>query len=148
MKTGSSAKAGRRKEALDSIDWAAEIAAARAERGITEEERRKRARAAEKAHRLRLKRKCFAAYGGVCACCGERREEFLTLDHIGGKKVSPKLVLRTYGYNAYAEYRELRDRGYPKGKHRLLCMNCNWVRKNGKLCPHELEKETRKRVAQ
>ena len=54
------------------------------------------------------RRESIAAYGDVCACCGETREQFLTLNHIGGKK-------RKHGYNSVFEHRKLKASGYSKG---------------------------------
>src|SRR5438093_13743557 len=90
------------------------------------------------ASNLKLKQETFRAYGGVCSCCAESRFEFLTIDHIGGNKITPKYY-KLGAYHAYSEYRELRKRGYPKGNIRLLCMNCNWAMKNGRTCPHKIE---------
>src|SRR5438132_905157 len=32
----------------------------------------------------KFKRLCFAHYGNACACCGEHRQEFLSIDHAEG----------------------------------------------------------------
>jgi len=78
----------------------------------------------------------FAAYGGWrCECCGEDHIEFLTIDHIngGGRKDRE----RYKGTGAF--YRHLRSEGFPAG-FRVLCMNCNFAKTRGELCPHEYER--------
>ena len=83
----------------------------------------------------KLRAEIIAAYGGKCACCGEATEEFLTMDHIGGrgchhrKEVGTKL------------YRLLRRSGFPKDQFRLLCMNCNFSFGMKGYCPHQRKLE-------
>lgn len=83
------------------------------------------------------KDKVFAAYGNRCSCCGESHRAFLTVDHIGGTGVKyadrwkdPALA------GGMTLYKWLEKNGYPKDKYRLLCHNCNWVERNGNVCPH------------
>lgn len=84
---------------------------------------------------LILKDKVFDYYGGyVCACCGETEKVFLTIDHINGGGCKHR---RAIGQSNV--YRWLRDNGYPNG-YRVLCMNCQWGTKNGKICPHKRKK--------
>lgn len=79
----------------------------------------------------KLRRDAFDAYGGpVCRCCGETIIEFLTIDHINGD-----------GYKHRQEIgggilRWLRNNGYPEG-FQILCMNCNFGKRNGRECPHK-----------
>ncbi len=70
-----------------------------------------------------------------CACCGEGRVEFLTLDHIDGrsslrnkKKWSTISIL--YGLSGKS--------AWPKDL-RVLCYNCNLSRGRYGYCPHENE---------
>jgi hypothetical protein len=72
-------------------------------------------------------------YGGVCACCGETRIEFLSIDHInGGGKYERESL------NPSAFYRKLRRE--PKREDlRVLCMNCNHSIGLYGYCPHERE---------
>lgn len=76
-----------------------------------------------------IKIETIKAYGEVCACCGESRMEFLTIDHINGRKdkgdVGNKLYIR------------LKKLGWPKDEFRLLCMNCNFSFGKYGYCPHE-----------
>ena len=55
-----------------------------------------------------------------CACCGQKRIEFLTLDHIGGGGAEH----RRRDQSAYSIARWVRNHGYPPG-FQVLCFNCN-----------------------
>lgn len=81
----------------------------------------------------------FEAYGGaVCNCCGERRLEFLSLDHVfnDGFKDHKHKNGRYAGAAFYSRLRKLR---YPdKNRYQVLCMNCNFGKKiNNGVCPHK-----------
>lgn len=78
-----------------------------------------------RAYRLKLKQEMVSAYGSVCACCGESRVEFLSIDHIngGGSKF--------HGW--------LRRQGYPKDQFRILCYNCNMALGHLGYCPLDFE---------
>jgi hypothetical protein len=65
-----------------------------------------RARLAD--YRVRMRAELHAAYGGRCACCGEARPEFLTIDHIYGDGASERRATRRFGL---ALARWLRSRG-------------------------------------
>lgn len=88
----------------------------------------------------RLKAETIAAYGGVCVCCGEYRQEFLTIDHVGGGGRKHKSK-SGHQMNGSSLYRWLRDNGYPKTGFRLLCVNCNFAFGMFGYCPHEKERE-------
>lgn len=78
-------------------------------------------------------------YGGsppVCACCGEKHIEFLTIDHEGGGGTKHRVKVKRYG-SAY--YTWLIKNKYPI-KLRVLCMNCNFATRFGRVCPHERER--------
>src|SRR5439155_1313673 len=83
-----------------------------------------------------LKIETIQHYGGVCACCGESRMEFMSLDHKEGGGRQHRLKLKKTGIVFYAW---LKRQGYPDG-YRVLCMNCNWASSYG-LCPHERERQ-------
>ena len=89
------------------------------------------------AYRARIRDGVLEAYGGKCECCGERRKEFLALDHRngGGSKERRELASNTSG----GVYRLARDLGYPKDKYRLLCHNCNCSLGWYGYCPHKRE---------
>jgi hypothetical protein len=74
------------------------------------------------------------AYGGKCVCCGFDDLDFLTIDHIGGRKVTPKMTSNPTG-----EYLKIKAMRYPKDKYRCLCHNCNMAGRYGK-CPHEMRR--------
>lgn len=72
-----------------------------------------------------------AAYGGVCACCGEANEVFLCLDHIGGGGNEHR---RSLGGSSAKVYTAVIAAGFPKS-YQLLCHNCNFATARG-ACPH------------
>jgi len=82
--------------------------------------------------RQALKREVIGAYGGQCACCGERELEFLTIEHSRGDGASH----RRFVSNIYSD---LKRRGFPKGYgYTVLCWNCNMATRYGDPCPHEV----------
>lgn len=83
-----------------------------------------------------LRTQTFNIYGGCfCACCGESRPLFLSLDHIEGNGNKHRKETGTAGGQKF--YRHLRGLGYPPG-YQVLCMNCNTGRyRNGGICPHK-----------
>lgn len=83
-----------------------------------------------------LKTEVIQAYGGKCECCGETRLEFLTIDHINGRK-NEKTQRKLYGR---ALYYHLREVGWPKNNIRILCWNCNCSLGLHGYCPHQQEK--------
>lgn len=72
--------------------------------------------------------------GGIrCACCGEQRIEFMTLDHVnGGGGQHRKEIKKTAG-NSF--YRWLIANQFPDG-FRVLCFNCNAAFGMYGQCPH------------
>ena len=88
--------------------------------------------------RARLRSEMFAAYGSDCACCGENRVEFLTLDHVNRDGAQHRRTLnkgRLRGANTRQVLFDLKRRGWPEG-FRIMCMNCNWATRYGAGCPH------------
>jgi len=83
--------------------------------------------------RAQLKQEFLEAYGRKCACCGETTEEFLSLDHVNGGGKAHRDRLKSVG----AVYQELKALGWPQDDYRLLCMNCNFATRGGKICPHQ-----------
>lgn len=84
---------------------------------------------------LKYRLEVLIHYGGnppKCACCGETRYEFLTIDHINndGAKDRKKFV------NNYAFYRWLIKNNFPEG-YRILCYNCNCSLGHYGYCPHK-----------
>lgn len=82
----------------------------------------------------------FQHYGKRCACCGESKQEFLSVDHIGGwgkdHKFSNGKGTRMTGVHLY---RWIVKNNFPDTL-RLLCMNCNTALGIYGYCPHELER--------
>lgn len=112
----------------------------------------KRMRAVDRRMHVRNKAECISAYGGKCACCGEGRLEFLTIDHPnndGAEHRRPKAKMREgikrTGAGVHI-YRYLRKNGFPK-EFRLLCWNCNCSRGFSGYCPHERERVDATRAA-
>lgn len=89
-----------------------------------------------KQHFQRARIECFAAYGNQCACCGESRHEFLSIDHIGGGGTKARQSGFPAGVRLYARLRKL---GWPI-EYRLLCHNCNQAYGFHGFCPHSRER--------
>lgn len=80
----------------------------------------------------RRKAEVFEHYGGcICACCGEQRIEFLTLDHVHGGGNRHRREARIAKLAAW-----LKRNGYPPG-FQVLCFNCNQEKGAGTECPHQ-----------
>jgi hypothetical protein len=75
-------------------------------------------------------------FGRRCSCCGEEREDFLTLHHVnsdGGEHRKKRRSAKCYFLDVIRE-------GFPTDKYAILCMNCNYAQRWGRTCPHELER--------
>ncbi len=91
-----------------------------------------------------FKSECLEAYGGaVCACCGERGLEFLTIDHINGDGAGHRRQIglevegkATKSHGSRNFYWWLKLHNWPPG-FQVLCMNCNWAKKSKSHCPHK-----------
>lgn len=94
---------------------------------ISSEETKARARQRYKDRR----QEAIAHYGGVCACCGEDRYEFLAIDHINGGGAKER---KNTGSGARF-LSILRKMHYPPG-YRILCHNCNTSLGVYGYCPH------------
>ena len=71
----------------------------------------------------------------MCMCCGEYRLEFLTIDHIYGKKHYDSCQRKRFGY---LFYRWLIKHNFPnRPKLQVLCYNCNMAKGFYKVCPHQ-----------
>lgn len=85
----------------------------------------------QKKWRKKLKEQILVAYGGECACCGEKIKEFLTIDHVHGGGT------REQQARTGTLYKEILREGCPS-RYQILCYNCNCGRYiNGGLCPHK-----------
>ena len=91
----------------------------------------------------RLRIAALVAYGGEpprCACCGEWRVEFLTLDHSDRRGAEHRRELRAAHLNIWEWCRR---EGYPADRGlRVLCANCNTATAYRRACPHEAERST------
>lgn len=65
----------------------------------------------------------LAHYGDCCAHCGERRHEFLNIDHIHGGGKRQRDTESHSGGRGFAYW--LKRQGWPDG-YQILCWNCNW----------------------
>jgi len=75
------------------------------------------------------------AYGGKCACCGEERKEYLSIDHKNG---NGKKHRKEIGVTGLQFYRWLRQNNYPDG-FQVLCFNCNCGKGTYSVSPHNKE---------
>ena len=83
-----------------------------------------------------------------CRCCGLNSHiEFLSLDHIAGKKqMDSERELLTKGYSSKLKIHQLlpwiKRNNFPTG-FQILCLNCNFAKGHSKdnKCPHENEKK-------
>lgn len=94
-----------------------------------------------RAYGVRLRNEALDAYGRICVCCNEWREELLTFDHINGDGAQERKRLR-----GIAIYAKMKREGYPKDKYRILCWNCNSSRGIRGYCPHERERQQKLEV--
>lgn len=81
-----------------------------------------------------IRQQAFDGYGGKCNCCGEKRFEFLAIDHVygGGRAERQKLSTRQIADKVIRQ-------GFP-AEYRVLCHNCNQAIGWYGVCPHELER--------
>lgn len=86
-----------------------------------------------------LKTTVIAHYGGECACCGEKSIEFLTIDHIHGDGAAHRKLVGGSGPKVYAD---IIKSGFPEGRFRVLCLNCNIARGWYGYCPHHPEERS------
>jgi len=89
-----------------------------------------------KAKRQDIKRRCMGGYGGRCACCGESRLDFLTIDHVHNDGAE-KRAIGHYpgGGSGPGFYRWVVNHDFPDDL-QCLCCNCNWAKKLHGKCPH------------
>ena len=71
-------------------------------------------------------------YGGVCSCCGETEQMFLSLDHINGGGTKHRKELGKYGTAFYAW---IIKNDFPE-EFQVLCYNCNLAKGFYGICPH------------
>jgi len=72
-------------------------------------------------------------YGGKCACCGEKRIEFMTMDHINNDGGQER---KKYG-EGNTPYNRLDKLPVDRSKYQVLCFNCNCAKQYSGYCPHQ-----------
>lgn len=88
----------------------------------------------ERQRAVRIKYEVVQKYGGKCACCGENKVAFLSIDHInndGGAKRKSGEHIAGGGFYKYLRRNEVDP------TLQVLCYNCNFGRKITGVCPHE-----------
>lgn len=88
--------------------------------------------------RLELKLEAISKFGGKCACCGEKRHQFLTIDHVDrdGADHREELVGKRRAAPA-AWLRKLKKAGWKTTRRlRVLCHNCHNAIDLWGGCPH------------
>jgi hypothetical protein len=90
-----------------------------------------------KSQRQRLKRKLVDGYGGKCTCCGESEIVFLSIEHVNRDGAEHRKKMKG---SSTSIYREAIRQGFPS-KYTILCMNCNYAKRFGNVCPHQAAKE-------
>lgn len=93
---------------------------------------KKKIKAQMKAWREERRDRVHIHYGGgsspMCMCCGETTYEFLTIDHVNGRKKGDKRSGgQLYGW--------LIKNNFPPG-FQVLCFNCNHAKGMFGVCPH------------
>jgi|WetSurMetagenome_2_1015567.scaffolds.fasta_scaffold602631_1 hypothetical protein len=101
------------------------------------EKDRVRGRIKEKKTAIILKKEILDHYGKTCACCGETIIDFLTLEHIEGNGNIHRMKLFKHNVGGVHMYRWIKRNNFPSG-YSVLCMNCNWAKRYGGICPHKL----------
>lgn len=95
-------------------------------------ERRKKANERANARFKKYREIVLNPYRAVCACCGEPRARFLTVDHVNN---DGHLYRKQHGSGGRT-YQWIAKNGFPKD-FQVLCMNCNFGKAmNNGICPH------------
>lgn len=128
------------------LEWLREKNRARDKRRRQSPEYVMKQRARGREYWRKLRHDAVMAYGGyICACCGETRKPFLSIDHINNDGATHRRTIAAYAEDngkgvSSQMWQWLKRNGYPAG-FQILCMNCNFGKaKNGGVCPHESEK--------
>jgi len=75
-------------------------------------------------------------YGGRCSCCGVSIFEFLTFDHINGRRPEH----RNRQYSGLTLVKWIISNNYPE-EIQVLCYNCNCAKGHHGGCPHNKESQ-------
>lgn len=102
------------------------------ENRLTCEECSKKTSERNKIQMVKTKKEVMNHYGGKCVCCSEGNIAFLTLDHVNNDGQKHRKITGS----GCALYYFLKKNNFPTDfELRILCFNCNIVRKRGS-CPH------------
>jgi len=82
---------------------------------------------------VKTKAKAIGRYGGICACCGESKLAFLTLDHINNDGTQRR---KTGERGGGSLYRFLLNAPIDNTL-QVLCWNCNLGKRASGVCPHK-----------
>ena len=82
----------------------------------------------------KLRKEVLDHYGAQCACCGEKRFQFLALDHKNGDGNKHRKELGSKSMYAWAKSND-----YPE-MFQVLCHCCNMAKGFYGACPHESER--------
>ena len=97
-----------------------------------------------KGRRDRLKIEVLSRYSDHslprCACCLEPDPQFLTIDHVNGGGTQHRKTLRHTSV-----YDWLKRNRFPAG-YQVLCFNCNFAKRDGAMCPHQIGRGDGSRV--
>lgn len=91
----------------------------------------------DRAHIAKRRLMVLKHYGGQCECCGEHRDAFLQLEHVGG---GGKAHHRRVGGGSKLYAWLVRKDFKIKEKLIILCANCNGINRQGS-CPHKDERK-------
>ncbi len=92
-------------------------------------------------YQRQVRKRVIEHYGGIppsCACCGEGRYEFLSLNHLGPRG-SGNIDRKKYRGSQAGVLRFIVKNNFPEG-YNVLCYNCNLSRGFLGYCPHEKER--------
>ena len=86
-----------------------------------------------KAYYQNIRKQVFDFYGRICVCCGETKEEFMSIDHIFNDGSTHR---KKYGRSNI--YLWLIQSKFPKDRFQVLCHNCNMAKGLYGKCPHKI----------
>jgi 5-methylcytosine-specific restriction endonuclease McrA len=75
-------------------------------------------------------------YGNKCACCGETRKEFLSIDHINNDGNKQRIIAGGGGFTFQCW---IVKNNFPDDL-QILCHNCNLAKGFYGYCPHSFER--------
>lgn len=89
--------------------------------------------------RRALKLEAIAKFGGKCMCCGEKRYQFLTIDHVDGDGADHREELVGKRGVAPSQWlRKLKKAGWKTDRRlQVLCHNCHNAEDLFGGCPHQ-----------